>query len=136
MPLDNLFDLLWSFVEQVFPVALPDIHGLHYAVRITTGVEYSSDLFDRGLDPAQMPAFQARVQLPRFVGVVAAHWEGESLGEFLVDVTAIDRVAGEASLLAVVAPAVAVRSATWKVLGAFCATVNVPLITGPRSAQP
>ncbi len=132
MPVENLFDLMWSFAQQLFPLVLPGV-PLHFSARVTTGIEYRVGLFGLGLDRGQMRAFQERVTLPRFVGVVSAFWGEILVCELLADVTAIDRVGDETSLLAVVASGVSDHSSAWKSLDTFCSVVGVPLITGPRS---
>lgn len=129
MPLDNLFDLMWSFACQVFPVVLPI--EFDYGVRVTTGVEYRAALGERGLDPMQMRRFQEALSLPRYIGVVRAHWKDALVCEFIADVTAVDFVGDGRSLLGVVAPGVALHSAAWKALDQLCGTIAIPLITAP-----
>lgn len=135
MSIENLFVLMWSFAQQVFPLVLPDI-PLHFSAQMTTGIEYRAALFGRGLDPGQMRVFQERVIFPRFLGVFGAYSGDTLVCEFLVDVTAIDRVGDETSLLAAVAPAVRDHSPTWKRLAAVFGELDVPFITAPRSPLP
>lgn len=135
MSIENLFVLMWSFAQQVIPLVLP-LAGLHFSAQMTTGIDYRAALFGRGFDPGQMRAFQERVVFPRFLGVLGAYLKDTLLCEFLVDVTAIDRVGDETSLLAIVAPGVEDHSAAWKLLDAVVRELGIPLITAPRSVQP
>ncbi len=133
MPVDQLFDTLWS-IHSLFALPFPGA-ALTYEVAFSTGVEYRRRLFDLDLDRSQLRAFNERLSLPRHVAIAKAYRKGVRLCDLVLDATQVDLRQDESSILAAVAPGVPARSAASKKLShVFEQVLRVPAISGPPSA--
>lgn len=133
LPVENLFlNLHWFgplFTNEVFQEI-----AVHCGARFESGIDYKRALFERGFDAARLRAFMISCSLPRHVGVLTFFGPNDAvLCEVVLDVSEIERVPGQPTVLGLVAPAVPAGSIAWKRLKGVAAMLNdCPFLPAPQ----
>lgn len=132
LPIQSLF-LSIVFLRPLLQLVLPGVE-LHYEARFGSGVQYRRDLFDLGVDAADLRTFQFQIDLPRHLGIIGVFLDDARLCDMVVDVTEIERNPVHPSLVAIAAPGVPKNSPAWVQFTKVATYLKVPFISGPVMA--